>query len=70
MLYVCLLGFHIAREDDGTDSAMRKCVPQPNASAPTRYQAVCCALQAAAGHDAHLQRDGSSPRRKRDHPLM
>ena len=68
MLYVCLLAFHIACEDDGTDSAMRKCVPQPNARASTHYHVVRCALQGAAGHDAPLRRDVSFPRRKRDNP--
>lgn len=31
-----------------TDSAMRRCVPRPNAISPTRCHVPCCALRAAA----------------------
>jgi hypothetical protein len=44
-LRVYPLAFHSAREAGETDSAMQMCVPQPSASAPTRYHAMCCALR-------------------------
>ena len=45
MLCVYPLAFHTAGEAGETDLAMQTCAPQPSASAPVRYHAVCCALQ-------------------------
>ena len=39
-----------------TDSAMRRCVPRPNAISPTRCHVPCCALRAAAICDARAKR--------------
>jgi hypothetical protein len=55
MLCVYLLASHIGDEANGTDSAKRRCVPQPSASAPNHSYAVCCAWQAEAGHDGPVQ---------------
>jgi hypothetical protein len=65
---VCRLAFHNGREDGETDSATQTCAPQPSASAPTRYHAVCCALQVGAGCAGHAWCDECFPRRKPGHP--
>jgi len=49
MLCVYRLVIHTARGGDGTDSAMRRYVPRPSASAPARYHVLYCALRVEAG---------------------
>jgi len=64
MLCVYLLVSHIGDEADGTDSAMRRCVPQPSASAPAHYHVSYCASPAEARFDEHAGHCECTRRRK------
>lgn len=55
---------HTAREDGGTDSAMRKCVPRPSAIAPARCHVPYCALRAGTGCGGRAKHGGCAPRRR------
>lgn len=55
---------HSVREDDGTGSAMRKCVLRPSAIVPTRCHVPYCALRAEARCGVHAEHDAFSPRRR------
>src|SRR5262249_2534904 len=68
MPYVYLLVFRTAPEASETGSATVTGVPQPSASYPTRYHAVCFALQVGAGYAGHVWCDGCFWRRKPGHP--
>src|SRR5215467_14553672 len=51
----CLAFFHTAGAGGETDSAMRKCVPQPSAIAPARCHVLYCAWPAEARFDGHAR---------------
>jgi hypothetical protein len=51
-----------------TDSAMRRCVPRPNAISPTRCHVPCCALRAAAICDGRAKHAGYALRLRPDPP--
>jgi hypothetical protein len=59
---------HTAREDDETDSAMRRCVPRPSAVGPARYHVPYCAWRAGAVCGGRAMHGECTLRRKPGHP--
>ena len=55
--------FHTAGEGGETDSAMRKCVPQPIAIAPARSHVSYCGWPAEARFDEHAKHSECTRRR-------
>jgi hypothetical protein len=60
----CLAVFHTGGADGETDSARRRCVPQPSAIAPVRYHVSYCVWPTEARFGGHAKHSEYTWRRR------